>query len=311
MLRFPEFELVIYAFRRSVVKLRELFKANHRVRAIIDACKAMFKERRESRIKRHDLMQAMLDAEADDDQSSNEFLTATAEERDDQDDGPRQKLHNRLTLTRDEIIGNLMLFMFAGYETTSSTLTICTHFLVNHQDLQEKLRQELQQVLRRDGKFDYANVMQLEYLNAFICEALRLIPPVQFFVTRLALEDYEYDGRVIPKGTGIVVSANKLHNDPDVYPRPEVFDPDRFCGEGRQLANSVYWMPFGHGPRNCVGMRFALLEVKLALANLLTRFRLEPGPRTEIGRLSVNIRSVVTPVHGVFVKVVPIAEQRA
>ena len=163
-------------------------------------------------------------------------------------------------------------------------------------------------MLARDGELDYNTLVELPYMDAVIHESLRLYPPISHFVTRVAARDYEYKGRIIPKGTKILVPVSQLHRDPQKWPEPEQFRPERFSKENRANINWTYWQPFGAGPRNCVGIRFALLEIKLALAKLLIKFKLEASPNTEIGTKSHAYRAnIIQPKNGVFVRVVPLS----
>lgn len=110
----------------------------------------------------------------------------------------------------------------------------------------------------------------------------------------------------------MVVPIPQLHRDPCAWPEPDKFDPERFLGDNRKSINWTYWQPFGQGPRNCVGMRFALLEIKLAVSHVLTKFRLEPGPRTERGEITRNYKMfLVGPKNGIFVKAVPLLPEQA
>ncbi|KAI1288438.1 Cytochrome P450 3A16 [Halotydeus destructor] len=141
-------------------------------------------------------------------------------------------------------------------------------------------------------------------MDCVINETMRVYPPVSSFITRRALEDYKYNDITIPKGAGIVVPVYQIHHDARYWPEPETFDPDRFA-HGK--VNPITWQPFGAGPRNCIGMRFAILEVKLALAVLLSSFKIVPGPRTEIGNIAVDYKVLtMCPKNGVYVKVEPL-----
>ena len=117
------------------------------------------------------------------------------------------------------------------------------------------------------------------------------------------------DGKrfTIPKGSGVVVPVYFLHHDPDLWENPEEFDDTRFLPENRGKHHPMAWQPFGAGPRNCIGMRFAILEAKLALARLLQEYKLVPGPKTEIDNIEVDYKPIsMTPKNGVYVKAIPI-----
>src|SRR5207248_1880229 len=126
-------------------------------------------------------------------------------------------------------------------------------------------------------------------------------------VIRQANEDYPYGNMTIPKGTMVMICTNLLHHDPELWDEPETFRPERFSPENKASIRPGAYQAFGDGPRNCIGMRFALLEAKLALAKILLKYKLVPGSRTEIGDIDVDYKFLtMTPKNGVFAKVVPV-----
>ncbi|CAG2101735.1 unnamed protein product [Medioppia subpectinata] len=118
-------------------------------------------------------------------------------------------------------------------------------------------------------------------------------------------EDYKLnDTIVIPKGSSVVVDVHYLHHSPDYWSEPEVFDPMRFSADRKHEIYPNSWQPFGSGPRNCIGMRFALLVVKLSLAKLLLNYRLISGAKTETANLSLTTTIFTqSPRNGIFLKV--------
>jgi len=132
-----------------------------------------------------------------------------------------------------------------------------------------------------------------------------LHPIAGLIVNRLCMETCKIDDLTIP--AGVVVQANSwtIHNDPDVWgpTDPKIFEPERFTPELKATRHPSAWMPFGVGPRNCVGLRFAMMEAKLALGKLIKNFRIEQCPETEVP-LKVAEQAVVTPMNGVVVRLV-------
>lgn len=178
-------------------------------------------------------------------------------------------------LSEEEIVANSVLFFLAGYETTGSTLSFCLYELATNPDIQEKLYQEIKSVVNSGQKLDYNNVMKLEYLDAVISETLRLHSPA-LILSREASEDYyipEYDFTV-KKGLAIMIPVYAIHHYPQYYKNPEIFDPERFMPENRQSIVPYTYLPFGGGPRNCIGMRFAMSESKLSLAQIINQFQI-------------------------------------
>lgn len=173
-------------------------------------------------------------------------------------------------LNEEEIIAQSMIFLLAGYETTASTLTFCIYELAKHPEVQNKLYDEIKTI---GDSLDLNNLMKLPYLDAVISETLRKHPPA-LALGREAMEEYhipEYNF-TIEKNQALIIPVYAIHHDPEYYPDPETFNPDRFLPENRHNIIPYTYLPFGGGPRNCIGMRFALSEAKLGLANILKNF---------------------------------------
>ena len=138
----------------------------------------------------------------------------------------------------------------------------------------------------------------MKYLDQVICETLRLYPPAPF-LDRVCLKDYDlkYDDKVIKitKGTMIWFPAAGFHHDPQYFPNPKKFDPERFSEENKANINMDAYMPFGTGPRNCIGSRFALMEVKAVLYYMLLNFSFEVCKKTkiplELQKISFGVRA--------------------
>ncbi|XP_037049098.1 cytochrome P450 3A24-like isoform X1 [Bradysia coprophila] len=203
-------------------------------------------------------------------------------------------------ISEDEIVSNALLFLLASFETTSVTLQFCLHNLINHQNVQDELRSELRKAVERIGKpITSSTLSEVPLLNRIVKETLRMFPPASPFMTRVANEDYEYKDIVIPKGTTVFIGVSSIHNDPQFWPEPEEFRPQRFESDYDKLS----FLTFGHGPRNCIGMRFAYMEAQLALAKLILEYRFEPGPSTEKKLVTVETFATLIPKNGVFCKV--------
>lgn len=114
-----------------------------------------------------------------------------------------------------------------------------------------------------------------------IDESLRLNPPVTRF-DRVANKDIEFEGLKVKKGQVFVVPIYPLHHDPEIFPEPEKFIPERFSDENKKTRDNSAFLPFGIGPRNCIGMRFAMVEMKLLLASILIKYRLVPCDKTPV-----------------------------
>jgi len=170
---------------------------------------------------------------------------------------------------RDEV----MTLLLAGHETTANTLAWTLYLLAQNPERQSRLEAEVRTVL--DGHVaEAASLDRLPYTQMALMEAQRLYPPA-WAIGRKALRDFEVSGYRIPAGTNIIVSQWVLHRDPRLYPDPERFDPERWREEvaGRRSLPKFAYLPFGAGPRVCVGASLALTESALVLATLIERFR--------------------------------------
>ncbi|XP_018304776.1 cytochrome P450 9e2-like [Mycetomoellerius zeteki] len=189
----------------------------------------------------------------------------------------------------NEMTAQAFVFFLAGFDTIATAMCFMTHEIGVNPDVQGRLREEIDDVLRQtNGKPTYEAINCMKYLDAVIHEALRLYPIVSFLdrkcVKETKLPSATPDGEPITlkPGDSIWIPSFSLHRDPKYYPHPDKFDPDRFLNG--DVDNSVY-MPFGIGPRICIGNRFALMQAKVMLFYLLWRCDLEPDIKTRIPML--------------------------
>ncbi|GFY77126.1 cytochrome P450 3A8 [Trichonephila inaurata madagascariensis] len=174
-------------------------------------------------------------------------------------------------ISMDELVAQCVIFFLAGYDTTASTLSFATYMLALDQNIQDKLRQEVDDALAaNNGQLTYEAIQNMKYLDNVISETLRMFPPA-VRTERLADADYKLGdtGITIPKGMIVTIPVYAMHQDPEFFPKPEKFDPDRFTPEERAKRHPYSYLPFGAGPRNCVGMRFALIEIKVCLVTVI------------------------------------------
>ena len=206
-------------------------------------------------------------------------LTATSNQT-------QPKSSSKLTkfLSDDEIIAQCLLFFTAGFETTASTITHCLFELATNPEIQDHLYDELTQSLadiddNTEEYFETVNT-KIAYLEAVMKETLRKYPPLAKLERRVGVSGYKLAGVTLDKDQLVSISAYAVHHNPEFYPEPERFNPERFMPENKHLLTPYTYMPFGQGPRNCVGMRFAYQEIKLCLAKIVSRFRFEPTDGT-------------------------------
>ncbi|XP_037093671.1 cytochrome P450 3A9-like [Pollicipes pollicipes] len=179
-------------------------------------------------------------------------------------------------VTDQELLSNAFVFIGAGYETTSTALAFTSYLLARHPTVQSRLYDEIVANVPASGDLDYETVLGLPYLEMVIQESLRLYPPIPALYGRQASFATEVQGMRVPPGAFVAVIPICMHHDPDLWPDPERFDPERFSAENKPHIVPCSHMPFGAGPRHCIGMRFAMMEIKLALCHTLRRYRLLP-----------------------------------
>ncbi|CAF1078540.1 unnamed protein product [Adineta ricciae] len=196
-------------------------------------------------------------------------------------------------LTPTELLSNVFVVLAAGFETTSTALAYCTYCLALHQDIQEKLYQELVEHWCPDETNTYDIISsKLTFMDLFVREVLRMYPPVPQVVHRQCTENTHVAGHDIRKGTLIQIDVLSVHYDQELWgPEPvNEFHPERHLQKRHPLA----FLPFGAGPRTCIGMRFALMEVKLCLAQLISTYRILPSSFEDY-KLNITEQLSMTP----------------
>ncbi|XP_075984134.1 cytochrome P450 6B2-like [Anticarsia gemmatalis] len=181
-----------------------------------------------------------------------------------------------LEINDDLLVAQCFLFFAAGYETSATTLSFTMYELAKHPEIQERVLQEVDEYLRRnDNVLKYECITEMPYLDACIDEALRLYP-VLGVLTREVVEDYTLpDGLRLEKGLRVHLPVYYMQRNPDFFPEPEEYKPERFYGDNKRDIKPYTYMPFGEGPRICIGMRFAKMQMIAGLITLLKKYRLE------------------------------------
>lgn len=174
-------------------------------------------------------------------------------------------------LSEDDVKANIVTFIAAGHETTSNTLTWALFLLSQDAGVRSRLEAEVDHVLG-DGRFESGNIDALPYTRAVIDEALRLYPPAATLTRDAAAPDQLGSVR-IKAGARIVISPWVLHRHTKLWDAPNVFDPDRFLPPRRQTIHRFAYLPFGAGPRVCIGASFALQEATILLATVVRHYR--------------------------------------
>jgi cytochrome P450 family 9 len=191
------------------------------------------------------------------------------------------------TWTDDELLAQCFIFFIAGFETASVLLHFVAYELALNADIQQKLFEEVQATSKdlQGHNLTYEALQKMQYMDQVVSEGLRKWPPA-VVTDRLCTKDYtlNMDGQRIDikKGDVIWFPIYAFHHDHKHFPNPEKFDPERFNNENKHTINNAIYMPFGVGPRNCIGSRFALMESKAVLYYLLLNFSLEVDNKTRV-----------------------------
>jgi len=180
-------------------------------------------------------------------------------------------------LNDEEIVGEVVTFMFAGHDTTASVISWTLYNLARYPEHQEKCRQEIDEVYGDKDELDWKQLGKLTYLQMCIKETTRIFAPVPM-ISRSLDKTYEIDGHLVPEGSWVMTNVYALHHNPHVWKDPENFDPLRFTAESLKDMSPYAFIPFSAGPRNCIGQSFALAEVKVSLAMILRKFKLSFDP---------------------------------
>ena len=200
----------------------------------------------------------------------NDFLSILLRARDEDSSG----------MSDEQLMDECITLFGAGHETTAAALTWAWYLLCQHTALYEKVQQEVDSVLQ--GRTPtYADLANLPYCLQVFKETMRLYPPATG-VMREALHDVEIDGYLVPKGANVVVPIYTLHRNPRYFPEPETFDPDRFLPEREKELPRYTYLPFGAGPRICIGNYFAMMEGHLLIATLAQHVTFLPVPHQVI-----------------------------
>ncbi|CAD0204534.1 unnamed protein product [Chrysodeixis includens] len=212
---------------------------------------------------------------------------------------------SKITMEIDDefLIAQCALFFVAGFETTSTTLMFTLFEFAKNPDKQARAIEEVDEYLNRHGnKLKYECVAESLYLEACVDETLRLYP-VLGVVGRETLQDYVFpSGLKIDKGMRVHLPLYQLHYNPDYFPEPKEYRPERFYGEEKNNIKPYTYMPFGEGPRICIGMRFARMVMMAGLITILKKYRVElaPGMKRD---LDFEPKAIVTqPTEGIELK---------
>ncbi|KAH6944639.1 hypothetical protein HPB50_004416 [Hyalomma asiaticum] len=186
-----------------------------------------------------------------------------------------QKGSGKVEITDRHLIANCFVFLAGGFETTATTLAFLLYELARHPEEQDRLYEEIKsQLADHSVNIPYDDVQKLKRMDMVVSECLRLYPPIVLFTARVCSRDTSIAGYTVPAGTHVILPTWHVHHNPNIWPEPQKFIPDRFLlgiGEEERRHAAAY-VPFGLGHRECIGRRFALLELKTVLAKLIRAY---------------------------------------
>lgn len=190
------------------------------------------------------------------------------------------KYEDGSSMSNQLVMDELITLFVAGHETTSNALTWTIHLLTLNPEVQEKLHEELDIVLEgRDAQF--SDLEHLKYTEMVIKESMRLLPPAWTLNARQANQDTQIGSYIFPKDKFVFISPYANHRNPKYFDQPGKFEPERFSPEREKTIPKHAYIPFGTGPRVCIGQSFAMLEAKLILATVLNRFEVVADKSTK------------------------------
>ncbi|XP_017786537.1 PREDICTED: cytochrome P450 6j1-like [Nicrophorus vespilloides] len=201
-----------------------------------------------------------------------------------------------------DIVSQSAGFFADGVESSSVVMSYALYEIARNPEVQSKLKQEI----RDHGEISYESVNEMKYMDCVLNESMRM-HWVSFFLTKKCTEDYRLpptkDGApsiMIQKDTSIILPMDALHKDAKYFPNPEIFDPERFTNENKANITKCSFMPFGEGPRICLGMKFGLMQIKVGIAAILSKYTISINEKTS-NPLQFEKNAIIrTPIGGIW-----------
>lgn len=221
------------------------------------------------------------------------------------DNQDNEKSQSHTTLSAKELAAQAFMFFGAGFETSATTMSFCLYELALNPDIQDRLRNEIDTVLKKHGgSVTYEGIQEMKYLDKIISETLRKYPPLPI-LNRECTKSYEIPGTnvILEKGIQVVIPIMGMHYDPQYFPEPEKFDPERFSEEAKSKRHHYVYLPFGEGPRICIGMRFGLLQTKVGLVSSLSKYEFHVCKETTVPLVFDTKSIILCPVGGIKLQV--------
>ncbi|XP_055613819.1 cytochrome P450 6a2-like [Uranotaenia lowii] len=207
-------------------------------------------------------------------------------------------------ITINEIVAQSFVFFVGGFETSATTMSYCLYELARNQEVQSRARENVLQILQKHGSLTYEAVHEMRYIENCINESLRMYPPLPNLL-RETTKDYHVPEMnvTLQKNYQVLLPVYAIHHDPRYHPDPETFNPDRFNPDQSANRHPMAFVPFGEGPRNCIGLRFGMMQARVGLAVLLKNFRFRLSPKTPVPLKIVANSSVLTSEGGLWLHI--------
>ncbi|XP_044745743.1 cytochrome P450 4C1-like [Coccinella septempunctata] len=205
--------------------------------------------------------------------------------------------------TDKELREEVDTFMFAGHDTTTSSVLWNLFALGNYPEIQEKVYEEIDSIFHGEERpILPEDVARMQYMERVMKETLRIYSVIPYILRRLE-EDIEIEGKIIPAGVSVAIHITNIHKDPEQFPDPFRFDPDRFLPENVAKRNPYSHIPFSAGPRNCIGQKFAIRNTKTMLTAILRKYKVKSKLKPEEMKFYGDI--ILKPQEGIFISLEP------
>jgi len=198
------------------------------------------------------------------------------------------QLRKKKNLPDIDMVAHTITFFLDGFETSSIVIAHMLYYLAANKSIQDRLRKEINDNVGENGRIDIDALSEMEYLDQVFHETIRINPPagITSKVCTIPTELTDYKDNILPieKGMIVQIPIYCIHHDPEHYPAPEVFNPDRFSAENgglKHYKDKGVFLGFSDGPRICLGMRFGITQSKAAVAEILRNFEITVNPKTK------------------------------
>ncbi|XP_070160270.1 cytochrome P450 6B5-like [Polyergus mexicanus] len=215
----------------------------------------------------------------------------------------QKKSMEEIEFTDDFFVAQMMVCFTAAYESSTATISHTLYEIALNHSIQNKLREEIRNLFtKNNGELTFKDVMTMPYLDAVYKETLRKYP-VADIIMRQSSTAYTFTNSevTIPKDQIVIIPVYGIHFNPEIYPKPENYDPERFIGEEAPSRQAMHFIPFGHGPRNCIGERFGITQVKMGLINIVRNYKIDLCEKTH--EKICRLESLVQQLKHIYLKI--------